>query len=247
MDTIWRCYKAEFYKVKNTVFMWIHIGVPLLFILALWGGSYRYQWGDNFHQMSSAFFQLVGFGLPLLVAILCGFLTGIEGNAGGFQMVQGKIKRRSIFFLSKWAMAVTFAFFSLLVATGGFLGLMGFVLRISGVNYQFFLQGSLLLFVGILLVYTIQLVVGYLYGMEGSSILGVFGSIAAALAITAQGDQIWVFIPWAWPIRLSIEAHTISGFQEKQGLILWMLLFTVFCLLLSCLWYNGWENKRRED
>ena len=82
--------------------------------------------------------------------------------------------------------------------------------------------------------------------------------MAVLFGTTNLGDNIWMFIPWAWPVKLGMlpGTHFImnSGVISSSeiinnttrtalvGLVVVVAALLLF-LLLGILWFRKWENS----
>lgn len=237
MNRFWCSYKAEFMKRKHSLFFWLHVGIPIILVIIL-DLFYMNRKGElEVSYLFTVLFELVGFAYPLVIAVLCGLVTSQEEEAGQFQVILGKVSSKVVSYFSQLAMLLTMGFFSFVLAVSGFAASARWMLGVEGIDYSTVLRTSGLMFISVIFMYCLSLVLGYLFGIGICSLVGFLGMIAAALAETNLGDKVWMYLPWAWAIRIGKGAAIQSG-------LIWMGGMTFCILVISMLWFRNWEGRR---
>lgn len=239
MNIFWRSYKAEFMKRKRSLFVWLHLIVPVvivvLFTLLFFG---RRGQLDGEH-ISTLLFEMVGLGFPLVISVLCGLITSQEEQAGHYQVMLGKTRIKIVSFLSQLTMLITMGIVAIIILLHCFFISMKGILNISNISYILFMEKGLLIFLSAIFLYCFSLVISYLFGIGTCSLIGFFGVIVAALSETTLGDKVWMYLPWSWPIRLGsdLTANLLVG----QGQ---MIVLTSFILIISTYWFHYWNGTQ---
>lgn len=200
MSTFWHSYKAEFFKNKHSVFLWIHIVLPITLVIIM--TFYRFGKLSNL-ALFDTFFKIMGLAFPLLAAVLCGLIADQEKQAGHYQIMLGKLPHKTTTFISQLCMLLTMCLGSIFLAILLFMISMKFVLHTCDVNYLLFFKTGCLIFLSVIFLYSLYLTLAYRFGIGACSVVGFAGVIIAAVASTGQGDNIWTFLPWVWPLRFT--------------------------------------------
>lgn len=249
MRQFYSCLLAEFKKRKRSLFLLLHLGVPLVFP----GALVMYFLSRN-HSISSEasyviFFELIGVGTPVIISIICGIVADSENEAGHFQNMLGIIQSKSISFMSQTAMLI-FSYSAALFLTIFIYSLsLTFLVGVDEVSHTlYYLTG--IIFTGTsVFQYGFYQVIGYKYGIGISSLCGFGGLIIAALSLTAIGEKVWAFLPWAWANRFS-EYVTDITFVSDPMLVIGgysFLILTIGMIVLSIVWINRWTGRNTTD
>jgi len=256
MIGIWRFLYADYYKVKRTPYLWLHICLPLgwsiIYLLYIQGRQ------ATILSLYSGYMEMLGIVLPLLSGIICGMVTMQEEQAGGFQNLFIRSRIKEIGYFSKllyvWAcgsLAIMLA--AMLLGAGA-----SFLLKMDQVPYLTFIWGAIYLSIGSGILYMIQLWVSFTFGMGVSILLGGAGTLIAALMITSVGDLIWHYIPWGWGVRMMdsmalLQLGTLtSGMRaylehDMQTGWLWMISVTLLMLAIHLIWFRQWEGSKHTE
>ncbi|MFD1887080.1 lantibiotic immunity ABC transporter MutG family permease subunit [Paenibacillus wenxiniae] len=253
MIAVWRCLHADWYKVKRTPFVWMHIGLPLfwtfVYLLYVQGRTYTMV------NVYTGYMEVLGAMMPLLSGIICGMVATQEEQAGHFQNVLTRTRIKETGYVSKlllvWGSGSLAIILSVLLLGGGIM------LLLPGVQvpYAAFLLGAVYLLLTSVILYVIQLWVSFTFGIGASILLGGSGTLIAAIMITGLGDHIWHYIPWAWGVRMTdsialLHMSTLTGTvqsyleQDMATGWLWVIVASIITLLGSLLWFRHWEGKR---
>lgn len=259
MDQFWRSYKAEFIKNKHSVFLWMHIGIPIVFVAML-----NFICFSRIGKLSSlglfaTFFEMIGLAFPLIIAVLCGLIVNREKKAGHYQMMLGKTPDKITTFISQLCMLLTMCLIAIFIAIISFIISTHWILHVNSINCFLFFKTGTLVFLSVSFLYTLHLTLGYRFGVGACSIVGFTGTIIAALASTGLGDYIWRFLPWVWPIRFS---NFMIAFQFKGGGempmrylyytqsemnigLVYMGIMTSCCIIFLWLFTSFWECRQK--
>lgn len=243
MEQTLRCVKAEYYKHKHSAFLYIHIVVPVLYALVFAGYFRMAAWND----LEEAGFCLgaIAIAFPFIIGIVTGMTAQTERQAGHFQVLLGVIPSRTAAYIGKLVFLMFFACVAIAISFGLFA-----VLN-RNMPPALYLKSCLHLLIMNLPVYMIHLLVAFHFGMGASMGFGIAGTLISALMQTGLGDHVWLFIPWAWGVRvvdyLVIEAyqpqlilHYESAFHSGTVVALCTaMLLLVFSIVRICYWDGG--------
>ncbi|MDG0949139.1 lantibiotic immunity ABC transporter MutG family permease subunit [Bacillus paranthracis] len=259
MSQYFRCLLAEFKKRNRSLFLLLHLVIPLV-LSGIWM-TYISARKDlvNPQFIYVTFFELLAIGTPLIISIICGMVSDSEDEAGNFQNMLGVTKKKTVTFISQISMMILSYFFAILLAISTYTLALKYLVGVDEINFAlYFLNGLIFTMCSIFLYFFYQ-VIGYKYGMGMCSIGGFAGLIIAALSITSIGDKVWIFLPWAWPNRFSLylfgqlENHqsTITDNYTNSTIVLngciILFIFTVIIIIISIFWFKNWYGRKAND
>ncbi|OQR54194.1 lantibiotic immunity ABC transporter MutG family permease subunit [Bacillus sp. CDB3] len=257
MSQYFRCLLAEFKKRNRSLFLLLHLVIPLT-LSGIWM-TYISARKDlvNPQFIYVTFFELLGIGTPLIISIICGVVSDSEDEAGNFQNMFGLTKNKTITFISQISMMILSYFFAILLAISTYTLALKYLVGVDEINFSlYFLNGLIFTLCSIFLYFFYQ-VIGYKYGIGMCSIGGFAGLIIAALSVTSIGDKVWMFLPWAWPNRFSlylfghseISQSTITDNYINSTSILKgcvsSVIFTI--IIISIFWFKNWYGRKAND
>lgn len=259
MSKFWHSYKAEFIKNRHSIFLWIHIALPFLLVFLITFICFNRVGKINNLSLYETFFKMIGFSFPLLIAILCALITNQEKLAGNYQMMLGKLPYKPISFISQICMLLTMCFASVFLAIILFIISMKLILHVDNINYLLFCITGALIFFSSIILYNLYLTFAYHFNTGICIIIGFSGVIISALAATGLGDNVWIFLPWVWSIRL---INFMTAFQFKiQGALpiqysyytlnhmntglLYIGLITILSVFLYIFPLYFWEGRQK--
>lgn len=230
---------SDWMKTKNTPIRLIIYIVPVVYAsLLLWYTSRistpKYIYG--------VFFQLMSVCFPIAESLLCALVCKLEEDAGGFNNMLGAYSRITAY-LSKFLMIVLITIFVVIESTILLLVGMKFILHISNIQYIQFLSGTCLSVLGCLFLIELHLVLSFAFGLGASMAVGGAGFLAAAMiGGSIAGENIWIYFPWSWSIRLS----SMIEYYNEQIIFSCSIvtIVTTSLLLLSIIWFSRWEGKK---
>ncbi len=115
-------------------------------------------------------------------------------------------------------------------------------------------DGSTFAVIGSLPILAIHLWISLLWGIGASIGTGMGGLLMGALiGATSLGDKIWILVPWAWPVKLSmfpavyLLSRTDPVFEDTvrqmmTGLAAVVIGTAVF-LTSGMIWFRKWEGR----
>lgn len=257
--------RSEWMKTKRTPVRWLAFLMPVLLAGVLIGYySLRPLTPDIQLNIFVTFFELwTAFVIPMGAGLIPGIMVHQEELAGNFNGFLGsKMPRRKLYH-GKLIMIILVALTSTMLAALALTAGVSFVLRLSP-SWPIFLIAALMATLGTLPLLAFHLWISFAWGMGASIGIGGGGILIAALMATSLGDNIWPFVPWAWPVRLSelagafllnrpgmnlttknISFGTIVG-QSLKGLIPSAVLFAGL-LIGGLAWFKKWEGRKAAD
>lgn len=255
-----RTLRAEWLITKRTGYRWLAGGAPLLAALALLGYSYgRPAAANQDFAMYSAFYQMVTAVLPLWIALLAGVMALQEEQAGHLGGLLGRKQSRWMTFSGKLMMILIPVIVGNALSTVVLIVGMHTVLGIEDINLTLFAVGAGLSALGTLTLCVVHLWLGIGFGLGATVTVGGAGLLVSALiGGTVLGDDIWCYVPWAWPLRLAwyplyLQLNETAGLETGvldsytgQFLIAAGLATgsIVLVFLLSGRWFSRWEGRK---
>ncbi|WP_024620678.1 lantibiotic immunity ABC transporter MutG family permease subunit [Metaclostridioides mangenotii] len=244
MDELYRCLKSDFYKLRHTSVLKLHIVIPVAisFIFLMYFKTTNYK----ISTMVSAYLEVVAVGFPLIISIMTSLVVDQEEGAGQFQVLLASTKKKSVTFLSKLTLLICLAIISVVISVGIF------GIGIKGMSIYFYIKSVLYLVVSNIFIYILHLILSLKFGKGASIGVGLVGTLTSALMLTGLGQKIWSCTPWAWGGRFSdyivlqeVDRNLVSivSAEIKRGLIP-MCVLTVLILIFSTLWFKGWEGRK---
>lgn len=252
---------SEWIKTKRTPLRWLVLLLPVVFAaLMIWYFSIRISTPDIQIIMFQAFFEVwSALVIPLGAGLLSGMMIHQEELAGSFNGFLGSQLPRRDLYLGK------FSILSLLASVGTLLAVLVFIVGAEFMNLKIawpvFMAAAIMAMIGMIPLLALNLWISLAWGMGASIGVGVGGLMIAALMGTSIGDMVWPFVPWSWPVRLSMlpGAYLLyepgmayppdiisSGFvlnQMIKGLVPASLFFVVI-LLGGIKWFKSWEGRK---
>lgn len=253
MKAFIRLYKAEFYKQRKGIFYPLHFAAPILLSVVFFLFFLGRRNSITAIGVESYFFQVIGLVLPFLISILCGMVSKNELEAGGGSNLL-KLPKRGLGLLAQLSMMLTLCAGSLGGSIVGFYA----VLKLLGLAFPpllglFSIIGFL--WMSTIFLYILHLFIGYAFGVGVDCIIGFFGIIVSAVAMTGLGDHIWYFLPHSWSLRIvrtqllgSLgQLGTQVGKQELTMAVGVIIVCSLVGFFLYLLWINHWEGRISEE
>lgn len=253
---------SEWIKTKRTPTRWLTFLVPIIFSLfVIWYISIRPMTPDIPIFLFEIFFMVwTVIIIPLGAGLISGLMIHQEELAGSFTGFLGtKLPRRDLY-LGKFIMLIFLAAVSIII------GVLTLILGISFIPnmsmfWPIFIIATLMAIIGVIPLLAFHLWISFAWGMGASIGIGGGGLLIAAITATGLGDKIWYFIPWAWPVRLSMlpGAYLLyksdmnfppeiisSGIIIKQAIngLIPAAIFLVIMLVGGIIWFKRWEGRK---
>lgn len=250
MRMLLRWMRSERIKWKRTLIPWIHIAAPILgAFLFLWYFSFTGGNAKNPTGKIAGYLEVLSSAFPTLIGLICGLAAGQEEQAGGFQVMLCGLRSRAAACAGTLFLLLLFSAGSAALAVGLFAA--GFRSASAG----FYIRAVFAVWGGNVFLYILHLFVGLRFGRSASIGLGVAGSLISALMLTGLGDKIWLFVPWAWSVRLcdflvlpmryaSASAAASAALRLGAGIAA-LASCVAFAALL--IWFERWEGARPDE
>lgn len=250
MLSLYRRIKSDFYKLRHTSLLWIHILIPLIGTIAFLSYYSISPWNST--TKISGYFEALAIAFPMLVGLVCSMVISQEEQAGYFQEILLNTGWRGTAFLSKLIILISGAILSTAVASTVFGVGFQLVLRQGDFSLSFYVQATSGLIAGSIFLYILHILVSFKYGKGGSIGLGILGSLISAIMLTGLGDKIWQIVPWSWNGRfcdfsvlkqVNPSIYYMLQSEIQRGVIS-MIAMIFIALVISLFWVSGWEGKR---
>ncbi len=248
-----RALKADFQKSKHTSVIWIHVIIPAVGAL-LFLSYYSLYGGAKSLENHGSYFDALAIVFPLLIGLICGMVVSQEEQAGGFQVLLSSTRSRSTTYLSKLFMLILMEAFSVFLALSIMLLGLKFALHVSNIPYLLYLKMFGWLIFSNIFLYIFHVFISLEFGRGASILLGIAGTLIAALMVTGLGDRCWTYLPWAWGVRfcdltilnfmsVTKELSTFLHYSKEKAMWI-MIAANCSALILSLLWFKFWEGRK---
>ena len=247
MIVLLRCIKSDFYKLKHTFILWLHLIIPMAVVLMFWG--YYASVGVPSISKVNGYIETLAIAFPFMIGLMASMVIEQEEQAGDFQVLLCSIKSKVITYLSKLILLFLLGSVSIALAVGTF------ALVYKTVPPIFYLKVVVALLIGNLFLYILHIFISLQFGMGASVGLGVAESLVSALMITGLGNGRWQWIPCAWGVRfcdyitIKIADPSLFAFASSEMHKGFLVLIPVTCLslLASLFWFKNWEGRKSND
>lgn len=245
MITFLKCYKAEFIKRKHTIFYPLHFIVPAMFIAGI--SFLVITRGNKIDRdyLTLFMFQGVSIAMPLLSSVICGLVCDNEASAGNCQNMITSLHGRVPVFLAQLAMLMTMCAFSIVLAVTGIMAIITVLGGNLSLSVSLCITISGKIWLCSIILYLVNLFLGYKMGMGICSMSGFLGVIIAALGTTRFFDNIWHYFPQSWAIRIATSILENLNLTFCDILKTVILTFAVFVLVIR--WFKSWEGIKITD
>ena len=237
---------ADLLKMKGLPILLAHILIPVI-ISGLFLVYYSFSvWSENTKII--AFYQVVGAGFPVLIGMFTASIMEQEQNAGVCQNLL-TLRKKTVVFLSKVILLLTFSLFSVLLTavTFGF----GFykILGCSTVSIVTYMMAAFIMWCGSIPLYIWQTFLAFQFGKGVSIGTGIISTLVSALMLTDLGMFVWKYIPVSWTARipytyLQIALGESGTVNEMKSVILIFCVFTVVSMVYYLFWAFHWEGSK---
>lgn len=248
---ILRLLHSEWLMTKHTAIRWLICLVPVLYpMMVLWYFSQR---ADQFH-IYDGYFSLLAFGLPVGVGLLCALMSGLEEGAGGFYNLLSAFSRTKCY-ISKLGFIILTMIWIVFGSTSILILGMKEILHMEQIEYRMFWQGACWVVGSAMILMILHLILSYAGGIGLSLTVGSAGTlIAAIVGGTIVGDKLWLYIPWAWSMRmiqLPLLYAQPDGFIEIDVVKLQLLhavpvilMITIAMAVLGLIWFHHFQGRK---
>lgn len=252
-----RALASEWLKQRRTPALWLTLLFPLACMLGMgWylTVSYRLDWNNMLQFTFGAWLSLWPAGGVALQAALAANLDMQENN---WQALLVRPVAPAMLLGAKFLVQAAHLLIHTLILSV-VLVLAGVLLHVQGT-----VPWNVILLLGLgTALFTLPLQVLYMWaatakGMGMAIGLGAVGLLLGPLlGATSMGESVWVYIPWAWPLRLYMlltaiwsEFHgdfTTPSVQPGLHLIYAVFVATLFLLLAVVLASLLWFERREQ-
>lgn len=254
--TIWRCLRADLTKLKRTKLMWILAAIPVAYaalFLAYFTGR-----TESSSQMYLFYMESLGIALPFFIGLAAGFMIEQERQAGHFQVLLGGTASRISGYMSKLLLLLVLQGLLIFFAVVLWIAGMKWGLHLTDIPIWSYVCGWLWLTCSNSMLLMMHVFIAFVFGMGASILMGGAGLLMTALMATGLGDQVWMYVPWAWGVRFSgLTGMVLDGslapemanyVQDKmaQGMGFAVSL-TAVGLAVSIAWFRRWEGKTAHE
>ncbi|MFJ8530240.1 lantibiotic immunity ABC transporter MutG family permease subunit [Bacillus sp. NPDC094106] len=241
MGVLSRVLRADFLKVKGTIFYWMHIVMPIIGIV-LFLSYYSFSKFDSMNKVS-VYIQVLSISFPLLISIVCSFVVEQEALAGNFKELLSTEYGRRKAFVSKVCLLLICGFCSTILAVVGFAAGFHFLLGQNEFPLSLYVETSLILFGCQIFMYIFHLFLNFRFSKGASIGIGIIESLLAALMLTGLGDVIWKYTPCAWGARLCDSFFHALQVDTEMGAVICICL-TIIAFILSLIWFSFYEGRK---
>lgn len=244
--TIFRLLRSDWLKMKRTPLRWAIIIAPFGYALIfLWYFSTYQITSDLQYKIYRDFFEALAVLMPLVISVVTSLFCLQEEQAGSFSVVLGSPISKPLIYVNKLGMMIAVQAGCMLISVTTLLLGMKFWLNIDSIDAILFYKGTVFTLIGTLPLLTLHLWLSFAYGIGASVGTGGIGFLVAAIiGATSVGDRIWPVVPWAWPVRISINPN--DPVVLTNGIVSSILLFVILAIL-SSLWFHRWEGRKQEE
>lgn len=245
-----RSIKADLYKLRHTLILWIHILIPIIGAVAFL--SYYSISGWKASTKVSAYFEALAASFPLLIGLICSMVVSQEEQTGNFQQLLTGSKWRGTALLSKLILLLLGALLSIAIALAVFGIGFGYVLKQKNLSLNCYIQVGAGLLLGNILLYIIHMYLSLKAGKGASISLGIAGSLISAIMLTGLGDRVWKIIPWGFGVRLcdyavlrqiNLAFYNMLKGEIQTGIIV-ITSMTIIALIGILVWFSSWEGRK---
>lgn len=237
---------ADLLKMKGLPIVLAHILIPII-ISGVFLVYYSFSvWSENTKII--AFYQVVGAGFPVLIGMFTASIMEQEQNAGVCQNLL-TLRKKTVVFLSKVILLLTFSLFSVLLTavTFGF----GFykILGCRTVSIVTYMMAAFITWCGSIPLYIWQMFFAFQFGKGVSVGTGIISTLVSALMLTDLGMFVWKYIPVSWTGRipymyLQITLGESRAIDEMKSVIPIFCVFTVISMVYYLFWAFHWEGSK---
>lgn len=241
--------KAEFYKMRHTFLVPIHVIVPFA------AGVLFLAWTRISAQLQfSVFVQAVGVAFPVLASVICAGNVDLEisGHLQGFLMTTGK---KGSALLAKWMSLEILAFFAVMGATIIYGAGNRLILGDMEIPFSVFLKAGVLLWLGSLPLYLEHLFLNLCFSKVVSLAVSIGELLISALFLTGLGEGKWQYVPCTWSAR-GTSLYLAEKFNRRAALgasatelheILTCVLMSVSLCVIIFIWFHFYEGRQEND
>ncbi len=240
--------KAEFFKIRHTFLIPIHIFVPVIsgIVFLVWTRiSARLQF--------LVYTEAIGIAFPVLVSVICAgdVETELPGHFQGFLMKPGK---REGAFLAKWMCLQIMAFLAVMGAMLFYAVGNALVLGNKEISAGVFFKTGMILWAGSLPLYLEHLFLNLRFSRAVSLAVSMGQFLISALFLTGIGEGKWQYVLCSWSSRGAVLYLTeqfnrrIEGrFPVGKGNIFTCILLGTGLCAIILVWFHFYEGRQDNE
>lgn len=250
MGVLPRILRADFLKMKGTIFFWIHIVMPIIGII-LFLSYYSFSKVDTISKVP-VYIEVLSMIFPLLISVVCSSIVEQEALAGNFTELLATEHGKRKVFIGKFCLLLICGFCSTILAVFGFAAGFHFLLGQNEFPLSLYFEISLILFGCQIFMYLFHLFLNFRFSKGASIGVGIIESLLAALMLTGLGEVIWKYIPCAWGMRLCSSFfeyrlrpdsfHALQG-DTQMGVVI-CICSTIIAFVMSLIWFSFYEGRK---
>ena len=251
MRELLRLVHSEFYKMRHTIFFWLHLLLPVFGILLFL--CYYSVSPHKWESEVSGYITVLTTALPLIISIVCAqSISPEEGNH--FLVFLGTAVKRWNSVLAKWFMVYCAGLMAMSLAVGGFMAGYSLLLKRVRFDVRFCFTLILLMWLGSMGLYVLHIFLNLWKPRSISIGIGAVESVVSALMLTGRGDGIWQFFPCAYAGHWEgfYIRYYLEGSLPVTGEAVKVLLFingtvTAGIVLAAMAGFHFYEGRRIHD
>lgn len=241
--------KSDCLKTKRLSIRAVHLFLPIVTAIVFIVYYSYAPWGEL--QKISAYYQVLGMGLPFLIGLFCAMVSEQEQMAGSYQAMLTAPQKLTPF-LSKLLLLLLFGMAAIVLASvifgAAFLGVLGNDL----VGMEFYLLAPICMFGSSIPLYIFHLFLSMEFNKGISIGLGIVESLVSALFLTGLGDFIWKYVPASWPARIAatllfVYDKNIDISGELRDVFPICAVVTIGIMIFYILWAKDWQGTKSND
>lgn len=240
---------AELMKRKRTSVFAAHVGIPMISAVLFLVYYMNSPWDIN--QKISAYYEVLGMGLPVLIGIFCAQCVEQEQTAGGFQNMRMLTNKRKAF-IAQLFVLLFLAFCAIVFASVIFGAGLTVLSKNQMIGFSCYLMMGIVLWVCSIPLYIWHMFLAYRFSKGVTASLGIVDGLICALFLTGMGDVYWKYVPASFPGRvpfmyfegyLGMEnvMHILKGMIPRYA-VMTMVAFSIYVV-----WVTKWEGIKVEE
>lgn len=245
-----KIFRAENTKLHRSFLLYLHLitlfAYPLL--LGFYYGGRKGLVAPT--AMVITFYKFLAMISPVIISIVICLVFDREEKAGEFKNWLAESGRKSMMIQGQLIYYWLWYVVEILGTSLIFYFILSFIYKIGNISFLKLLITSIAFALLGILQYELAEMIVLKWGIGGSLILGFFGSVISALAITSLFDIIWPIVPWACQVRLMLfwqsgvsrELQIFPAFEY----IIPTVITTIF-IFLANRYFNNWQGTKSSE
>lgn len=243
---------AEWLKTAHSALRWLVILVPVVIGAAIGWYIVGRPWIAPRGAFSGFFSAWAALVMPLGIAVIAGVLAA-EEEENSFTAMRLCVRPPTMFYLAKLVLLVLMLALATALAVGTFYLVLQLGGYDSGAYSACYGGAALTAWAAALPLVVLHLWLAMAKGLGASVGVGICGALVGALiGDTMLGDGIWQFVPWAWPLRLSLltavdPAQRLALAQPANIACAIALISGILLTVGSLWWFSRWEGRQSAE